>query len=235
MEASTLALLTENDFQDFLFANESIDERVLVLKHKTLFGIPAATVANQISGRRKAKTKLPTYYSTKGIVYPPTINIEQSSSQGTALFKAEIIRNYFKRDNLIGADLTGGLGVDSFFLGSACSTFHYVEKVEPVVKLAQHNHSVLGATHIQHHQTSAEEFINSTKHKFDFIFVDPSRRVKQAKVVKLSDCEPAINFLLPKVFDSTHVVLIKASPLLDLQQGIKELQHVKREIGRAHV
>ncbi len=227
MHHTFLNLLTQNDFQDFLFSNENLDEKELVLKHKSVFEIPCSIIANQISGRRKAKLKLPTFYNTKGIVYPPGINIEQCSSEATAQFKVEIIRKYLNKSETRGVDLTGGLGIDSFFFSKNCSSLHYVEKEEFVLQFANHNHVVLGATNIEHHQIKAEEFINSTRDTFDFIFVDPSRRIKETKVFKFIDCEPNVYALLPQLFKHANLVLIKASPLLDLQQGIKELQFVK--------
>ncbi len=227
MDENLFSLLSKNDFQDFLFANEHLDEREFVLKHKNLFGIPSGIIANQFVGRRKAKIKLGSFYNTRGIIYPPSINIEQSSSEATAKFKTEIIQEHVNNSDLKGVDLTGGFGVDSFFLSKNCSSFQYVEKEAPVLQLAKFNHIKLGATNIEYHQTTAEDFINSSKNNFDFIFVDPSRRAKKGRVYKFSECDPAVDILLPKLFEHTYLVLVKASPLLDLQQGARELQFVK--------
>jgi hypothetical protein len=227
MDENLFSLLSKNDFQDFLFANEHLDEREFVLKHKNLFGIPSGIIANQFVGRRKAKIKLASFYNTRGIIYPPSINIEQSSSEATAKFKTEIIQEHGNNSDLKGVDLTGGFGVDSFFLSKNCSSFQYVEKEAPVFQLAKFNHIKLGATNIEYHQTTAEDFINSSKNNFDFIFVDPSRRAKKGRVYKFSECDPAVDILLPKLFEHTSLVLVKASPLLDLQQGARELRFVK--------
>ena len=227
MDENLFSLLSKNDFQDFLFANEHLDEREFVLKHKNVFGIPSGIIANQFVGRRKAKIKLASFYNTRGIIYPPSINIEQSSSEATAKFKTEIIQEHVNNSDLKGVDLTGGFGVDSFFLSKNCSSFQYVEKDEEVLQLAKFNHIQLGATNIEYHQTTAEDFINSSKNNFDFIFVDPSRRAKKGRVYKFSECDPAVDILLPKLFEHTSLVLVKASPLLDLQQGARELRFVK--------
>jgi 16S rRNA G966 N2-methylase RsmD len=228
MEQPMLELVGSVDFQEFLFSNEGIDERKLVLKHKSLFNIPSSIIANQISGRRKAKEKMPSWYSTRGIVYPPSINMEQCSSERTAIFKREIIQTEVNKVGLTGADLTGGLGIDSFFLSNICTCLFYVEKEHSVFNLAKHNHTVLSGGQIQHVQQRAEEFINSIKQHFDFIYIDPSRRLGQTKVFKLSDCEPSVSPLLPALFKHTSLVLIKASPLLDLQQAMHELKCVNK-------
>ncbi len=227
MEQSIIKSISEVSFQDFLFANENLDEVKLVLKHKNLFDIPSGIIANQIIGRRKAKAKLPTWHKTKGIVYPPSLNLEQCSSEPTAKLKAAIIKAHAQKEGLTGADLTGGFGIDSFFLSEICSAFYYVEKEDAIFRLAKHNHEILQAKNIEHYQTTAEGFVNSNKNHFDFIFIDPSRRIKQTKVFKLSDCEPSIERLLSKLVEHASFILIKASPLLDLQQGMRELKSVK--------
>ena len=227
MDENLFSLLSKNDFQDFLFANEHLDEKEFVLKHKNVFGIPSGIIANQFVGRRKAKIKLASFYNTRGIIYPPSINIEQSSSEATAKFKTEIIQEHVKNSDFKGVDLTGGFGIDSFFLSKNCSSFQYIEKEASVLQLAKFNHIKLGATNIEYNQTTAEDFINSSKNNFDFIFVDPSRRAKKGRVYKFSECDPAVDILLPKLFEHTSLVLVKASPLLDLQQGARELRFVK--------
>ncbi len=73
--------LLRDEVQFFIRANADEDEKALVLKHKKILGLPAAWIAEQLSGRRKAKEKLPTFYGTNSIIYPPSVSIEQSSSE----------------------------------------------------------------------------------------------------------------------------------------------------------
>lgn len=219
-------ILQQLDVRDFIQAHENDDERALLLKHKTLFDLPASIIANQIVGRRKAKTKLPLYYNTPGIVFPPGLNLEQSSSEETALFKISILSEILlEKKSLV--DLTGGFGIDSFFLSKIFKEVHYVEPNAELLEFAQHNHQALSAYHINHHHTTAEDFVKIVS-QFDCAFVDPSRRTTtNKKVFRLSDCEPDIVNLLPKIFEHTNTMMIKTSPLLDIQQGINELQFVK--------
>lgn len=219
--------LIRKDVQEFIFAHEQDDEKKLVLKHRFILDVPSSVMAEQISGRRKAKTKLPLYYSTRNIVYPPGINLEQSSSQETSQFKATILRSI--TDGNVLADLTGGLGVDSFFMSQVFGRTEFIEPNQSLLQVAQHNHYVLGATTIGYHPISAEQFIQSYPAKLSVAYLDPSRRSKSnQKVFKLSDCEPNVPPLLSNLFQKTDCVLIKTSPLLDIQQGIKELQYVEK-------
>jgi 16S rRNA G966 N2-methylase RsmD len=219
--------LAQKEVQEFILGHEHDDEKVLVLKHKTILGLPASLIAEQISARRKAKSKLPLYYTAANIIYPPGLNLEQSSSERTALFKSEIITNVIPSRNTV-ADVTGGLGIDTFFLSKAFKQAYHVEPNSALQKIAAHNHSLLGAQHIVYKTETAEEFISSSNEKLDCVFIDPSRRSAGQKVFKLSDCEPNIVELLPRFFERSNYVLIKTSPLLDIQNGLSELQGVEK-------
>jgi hypothetical protein len=61
---------------------------------------------------------------------------------------------------------------------------------------------------------------------FDTIYVDPSRRVKTQKVFMLKDCEPNIPEVLSHLLQHCSRLIIKTSPLLDIQAGLKELDQV---------
>lgn len=199
----------------------------MVLKHRMIHEVPSSIIAEQISGRRKAKTKLPPYYNSRNIVYPPGLNLEQSSSEKTAAFKANTLNLILGSDKTI-ADLTGGFGIDSFFMSRVCTEIVYVEPNDSLLQFARHNHGVLGATNIQYHNATAENFLQSHSAKVDCVFLDPSRRNESnQKVFKLSDCEPDVVNLLSGIFQKSDCTLIKTSPLLDIKQGIKELKHVE--------
>lgn len=220
--------LLQKEVQDFLVTHEQEDEKKLVLKHRTLFGIPSGIIAEQLNGRRKAKTKLPLYYNTPGIVYPPGVNLEQSSSEKTARFKSDLLNDLLPAKSVL-ADLTGGFGVDSFFFSKVFHTVHFVEPNASLVPIARHNHSMLGAHNIHYQNNTSENFLDSFPGKLDCVFLDPSRRSKtNQKIFSLSDCEPNAVTLLPEIFKKCESVLIKASPLLDLQHGVHELKHVEK-------
>lgn len=215
------------DIQNFLIEHEHDDEKVLVLKQKEVRGVPSSIIASQLSARRKAKSKLPTWYKTKGIIYPPTTNLEQSSSEATAIYKSAILESCISTKR-VAVDLTGGFGVDSFSLSALFESIHYVETNAQLFGLTKHNHQQLGASNIVHHNLSAEKFLDQSNLAFDVVYIDPSRRDEHSrKVYKLADCFPDITTLQPIIFKKSKYVLIKASPLLDIQQGLRELQHVR--------
>lgn len=212
--------------QAFIRAHEHGDERQLVLKHKEIAGAPAARVAEQIAARRKAKDKLPGYYQAEGIVYPPGVNLEQSSSEQTARYKQNILQQEGAQRGTV-ADLTEGFGIDTFFLSQTFQQVHAIEPNESLQVIARHNHTQLGARNIRYHNTTAEEFLDHSEATFDLVYIDPSRRDGSQKVFKLSDCMPDVVALQDRIFTKANDLLVKASPLLDVQQGLKELSCVK--------
>ncbi|HEX5170255.1 MAG TPA: SAM-dependent methyltransferase, partial [Cyclobacteriaceae bacterium] len=156
-------------------------------------------------------------------------NLEQASSEKAAEFKTAIIKSLNLNDYRLAVDLTGGFGIDTFLFGKS---FDHVFHVEPDVALSQivrHNHAQLGQTNISYYETNAEEFLRKEEGlHFDLVYIDPSRRKSDArKVFRFSDCEPDVTKLTNIIFDRSDNLVIKASPLLDIQQGIKELKFVK--------
>jgi len=226
MRSSELLLISTPEVQEYLSANESIDEKKLLLAKKEILGIPSFEMANQVIGRRKAKLKFPSWYLTTSIVYPPSANLEQSSSEATAKFKAELIQSELVHSNLL-VDLTGGFGVDTFFLGKLFSEAIHIEPNETLSAITTHNHQLLG-TSILHVQQTAEEYLETNTKRADLFFIDPSRRSESKKVFKLADCQPNIAALQDALFTFSNFILTKASPLLDIQQALRELKHVAK-------
>jgi 16S rRNA G966 N2-methylase RsmD len=223
--------IAAGDVQEFIFAHEDADEKKLLLQRSEILGLPSSLVAQQIAIRRKARIKLPLFHKTKGIVYPASLNWEQCSSEATGAFKAEVITREIDKGQLRVADLTGGFGIDSFFFSKRAALVDYIDPDINLLNIARHNHTLLGCSNIQYHPNKAEEFLNQCNTKYDLIYLDPSRRdLHSRKVFRLADCEPNIPNLLPKVLKFTEFVLIKTSPLLDIQQGLNELSFVKKVI-----
>ena len=225
-----LKLLTPK-IQTFIEEHKLDDPNRLLLKYKIVDDVPVSIIVDQIKGRKKAKEKLPTWYKNAQTVFPPSINIEQSSSEQTAQYKREIIANVLENERLVNRmlDLTGGFGVDSFFLSKLFNEAYFVENDKNLIDIAIHNHHQLGSDNFYYFNTSAEEFLTSSTMCFDFIYLDPTRRSKgNEKIFSLNQCEPNVVLLQEKIWKITENFLIKTSPLLDIQQGLKELKYVKK-------
>ncbi|MBQ1884678.1 MAG: SAM-dependent methyltransferase, partial [Bacteroidales bacterium] len=123
-------------------------------------------------------------------------------------------------------DLTGGLGIDSYFLSEKFKTSYYVENQKELCNLADHNFAVLGRK-ITVVNSDAETFLNQNL-KFDLVFIDPARRdVYNRKMVSLHDCTPdVVNFVGTWRAASVQTVMIKLSPMLDISMIINELPNI---------
>jgi len=174
----------------------------------------------QIEGRQKAKKKLDYLLNKEDIYFPPKLNLEQTSSEQTASYKASLI--------LPGAlaDLTGGFGIDSYYFAKKATTVDYFEIDETLANIAQHNFKILDADNISVIHNSGLSIIeNDTKYKT--IYIDPSRRTKEKqKVFFLKDCLPNVPEHLDSLLEKCDLLMIKTSPMLDIHIGLEELKGV---------
>ncbi|WP_313790704.1 class I SAM-dependent methyltransferase [Flagellimonas sediminis] len=194
----------------------------VLLKSQQFEGVSQRELAEQLESRKKCRGKLPAWFQTKGIYYPNKLNIEQTSSQATAEYKSRLVSG----KNLL--DLTGGFGVDSYFFSKKIEQITHCEINTDLSEIARRNFNVLGRNNIDCFPEDGLTFLQKTEATFDWIYVDPSRRNDAiGKVFLLKDCLPDLTEHLDDILQKTQNVLIKTSPLLDIKQGISELQFVK--------
>ncbi|MDT0641876.1 class I SAM-dependent methyltransferase [Zunongwangia sp. F363] len=209
------------DVQEFIRDNLKADLSRLILKGSPFPDVSIQKIAAQIAGLKTAEKKLPTWFKTPGIIFPPRLNLEQTSSEITAEYKASLISG----KTLV--DITGGLGIDTFHFSQKVEKVHNFEINKNLAEIAAHNFAVLGANNITPHPKDGLNFLRNTSENFDWIFADPARRDEHGgKVFRFVDCQPDIPANLQLLFEHTQNILIKTSPLLDLSAGIEELQNV---------
>ena len=205
--------------RDFIESHLKDDVRQLALQ-KFPDDVDKALVLNQIEARQLLSKKVPSWASNPDLLFPRHLSIEQCSSELTAKYKASIIEG---GDTFV--DLTGGLGVDSYFLSEKFKTSYYVENQKELCDLAKHNFGVLGRK-IKVVNDDSESFLSKNK-GFDLIFIDPARRdVYNRKMVSLHDCSPDVIDLQNILLNNAKNVLIKASPMLDISLITNELQNI---------
>ncbi len=214
--------ILHKDVQDFILKNLNQDITKLVLKGSPFETISIQELAEQILAKSKCKNKLPTWYNSKNIYYPNKLNIEQTSSEIAANYKANIIQG----NSII--DLTGGFGVDSFAFSKHCTEVIHCEINLTLSKIAQYNFQQLGVKNIKTITTNGLQYLKNNTKKFDWIYVDPSRRDNLKKrVFLLTDCLPNLPKNVNFLFKYTNNILVKTAPLLDIHAAIKELKFVK--------
>ncbi len=185
----------------------------------------------QVEGRQRTYSKLPTFAQIEDWWYPVRLSCEQCSSEATARYKAEIIKPLSERKDIL-IDLTGGYGVDTYFLSEQTKQAHYVERNKELCRIAQHNFQI---THkpIQVHHTSAEDFlaqysmadsVSCDRKKDTIVYLDPARRdAHGGKVFRIEDCEPNVIKILPALRAISNTILIKFSPMLDITSALQSL------------
>ena len=180
------------------------------------------SILNQIEAKAKAKTKLPHWFSTKNIIYPSKISVEQTSSEKTADYKTSIVSG----ENLI--DLTGGFGVDDYFFAKKMKVVAHCEINPALSKIVNHNFNQLNVQNIECYLGDSLETLSALKTKWNWIYIDPSRRNDaKGKVFMLQDCLPNVPENLDLFFNHSESILIKTAPLLDISAGLSELKNVK--------
>ena len=183
----------------------------------------------QEEGRQRTADKLPTFAAIPDWWYPVRLSCEQCSSELTARYKAQLVNP--QSSNRQCLDLTGGYGVDTFFLSQHFAHTDYVEQNHELCRIAGHNFNLQGNTKgsIAVHNSAAEDFLK-TAGQYHLIFLDPARRDSHGgKVFRLQDCTPDVTVLLPTLRDHLAPdgrLLLKLSPMLDITQAIKELSSI---------
>ncbi len=214
--------LLQNEVQDFINANLDKPLSKLALQKNPFPEVEWISVLNQIEAKVKAKDKLPTWFNTKNIVYPTKLSIEQTSSERTAKYKAELLSG----TSLI--DLTGGFGVDDFYFAKRFKTLTHCELNEDLSNIVKHNFSQLDITNCVFYTGDSTTILTQLDQKWDWIYIDPSRRNEsKGKVFMLKDCLPNVPENLEHYFKHTDSILMKTAPLLDLKAGIAELTNIK--------
>ena len=215
MEGKTLQFIIDHDGEDvtrFLLSPGKFPD----------VDIPLA--ARCIEARRKIKSKIPAFWDEPSLLYPDTLALEQCSSQASAEYKGSLIP-----EGATVADLTGGLGVDSFFLSQRGSELHYYERKPHLAEAAAANFATLGAKNIHCHtaELTLSDISSPDFPKVDIIFIDPARRDKSGgRVYSVADCEPNLIEWRAPLLAKADVILAKISPMADISQVLRELPGV---------
>ena len=216
-----LSKLLQPEVSEFIKAHEQSDSDRLLFNKSKYPGIPIDLVVDQLRARTKAQNKMPLWFNTDGIIMPPLLSMEQSSSEDAAIYKSK----FFTGD--LAIDLTGGAGVDAYYLSKQFKKVIYIDLNKDLAEIAAHNFKVLGAKNIEVLNSNSEDFITKFKEHADLIYIDPARRNQDQKLFLLEDCSPNIVNLQSQLLEKASSVMVKTSPMLDITKAINQLSHVK--------
>lgn len=242
-------------FEEFILAHEGDDLGALALaRGRYATSVPDFDLAlNTLEARRKLRDKVPEWYAVPALVYPLRLSAEQCSSTSTALYKACVAltstddtksgQNKMGPNRAI-ADLTGGLGVDSWAFSKVFGQVLYNEMKPELAKAAEHNFRLLGAANIvvrnaalgplsgalSRTAPTAHQSVREILGDFrpDMIYLDPARRAEDGrKVFRLEDCRPDVLTLLPELLEACPRLLLKLSPMADISLVCSQLGCVR--------
>lgn len=214
-------VVLQEEIQQYIHANLTKDLHSLLLKKSPFPEVSMQELVQQIKGKQMAHKKFP-FLLKEGVVFPPQLNVEQSSSELTAKYKSAKI----KGKKLI--DLTSGFGIDAYYLSENFEEVTLVEQNTELLEIVKHNWAVLGkkGTFINQH---LENFLNENKENFDTIYLDPARRDhNKNKVFLLEDLSPNIIEIQDKLLSISNEIVIKLSPLIDLKYLVSVLKNVAK-------
>ena len=206
---------------NFVRQHAGDDVRTLALQGAKEAGVDLTVALQQIAGWQTARRKLPSWAAVEGMVYPPHLNMEQCSSEQTARYKAGLVGT---GDTYV--DLTGGFGVDFYFMSQAFSRRIYVEQSADLCAIVDGNMGVLGLD-CSVCQGTASAYLAAMEGKASVIYLDPARRNEHGgRTYGIEDCSPNVLELLPLLMEKAGRVILKLSPMLDWHQAVEALKYV---------
>lgn len=208
------------EVKQFIQEHFSEDTDKLLLTAKRFTGIDVPFAVDQILARRRIKDKLPSWYNNEDLIFPSRLSAEQCSSEVTAHYKQRLILGPHV------CDLTGGLGIDTWYLSQKVAETYYVERYSEYCEAARTNFHTLGADSIRVISGDASEAVQQLS--VDTFYVDPARRGGSNKrVFALSDCEPDILQLKPLLLERSRRVIVKISPMADIEETLRLLPETR--------
>ncbi len=208
------------EIKQFIREHQSDNTDKLLLTAARYPGIDVPFAVNQIIARRQIRDKLPDWYKHEDLIYPSRLSTEQCSSEQTARYKQVLLRG----DSC--CDLTGGLGVDTYYFAQKAHDVTYIERFPDYCKAAAHNFDILQANHIRIINADAREVISTLK--ASTFYIDPARRAAcNKRVFALTDCEPDLLQLKPVLLDNALRTIVKISPMADIGETLRLLPETR--------
>ena len=218
------------------FVQEHIGDDLtrLILDRKKWPDIDMDLAVSCIQSRRKLKGKVQEWFSNPDLIFPVGLSAEQCSSSATGIYKSGLALRIADGRPFRLADLTGGLGVDSWYFSKKASQVWYHEMQEKLCIAAEHNFQSLNAENIiVRNVISTPETIDGilSEARPDIVYMDPARRGEGGKKVFLiEECTPDVLTLKEQIFRRCRHILLKLSPMADITMACSRLGMTCREV-----
>ncbi|KAB2914666.1 MAG: hypothetical protein F9K23_13130 [Bacteroidetes bacterium] len=213
-------LLSSEDCKPYVNKLINKNPAQIVLQYSGKIPCDVAALAELIKLYQKAADKLPLWVDSRCALSQRSY--EQSTSQLVALYKSTFIKG--KKLLILG----GGLGVDEWALSQTFAQLTTIDNDEALNQIVAFNYPKLAIKNVKRITQTAEEYLYESDEPFDCIYTDPDRRdEKGERKITLQQSTPDIIALLPKLWDRTQTLIVKASPLLDINTAVLQLGNVR--------
>lgn len=209
----TVTMEKMEEMWGYVAANAGADTLKLMLKSEPDLPFDKRFAVMQIECRKKAKNKIPELLANERFLFPKAISAEQCTHQQVAQFHAS---QFQPTDSVL--DMTMGLGVDSYYISQRVASLKAIELDEEIAAAGAHNYAftVVNADSVA--------WLTQTDERFDAVFIDPARRGDGgARLYGLADCAPDVLDILPTIKAHAKRLYIKASPMIDVTQSMRDL------------
>lgn len=218
-----MAMMLNEPTYDFIHRHLEADVRRLALQGCRNPEVDFSLALEQIAGWQKARTKIPSWAATEGILYPPHLSMEQCSSEATAKYKSKIAGS-----GDLFVDLTAGFGVDAAFISKGFRQAITVEQQPRLCMISSENFKLLGQDHINVVCGDGVEYLHTLDHA-DLLLIDPARRdAHGGRIYGIADCSPNVLDMRDELLEKADRTIIKLSPMLDWRKAVEDIGHVNR-------
>ena len=184
-------------------------------------------IALQVSLLPKMQRKVPHFLQGGGYV-PNRVNFEQSSSELTARYKQHFVTEH---DRVL--DMTGGMGIDALAMASVAER-SLIYEIDPIMAqaLTYNVHKLLQRDNVTVRCGDAlAEIEASTLEGITLVYADPARRDMDnpnKRLISMEEYSPAPLEIIARLQELgyTGCMLLKLSPMLDIQWILEQLPHV---------
>ncbi len=185
---------------------------------------PADVAILQIESRQRHGKKLSaTLERNPDFIFPTALSGEQCTSDALAAYHASLTEGA-----RTAVDLTAGLGIDAMAIAATGAEVTAVERDPAVADALRMN-----APSIHVINDDCRRFVAEyAGPRFDIAFIDPARRsATGGRVYSLADCEPDVVSMLPELRRICKTLIVKMSPMLDINHTLALLPGTSRLIA----
>ena len=214
----------DSDFFSWIERHLNDDPKSLRLKYSGKSGtIDYAAAITQIECRRKFGKKFAaTLAADPQFIFPTVLAGEQATSDLLASYHSS-----FVAEGMEACDLTAGLGIDVWHAAARASKVVAVELDHERAEALRVNAETMEATNVEVVEGDCSAFLEScieSGRRFASVFIDPARRSHDGgRVFALADCAPDVVNLMPRIGQICDLLIIKASPMLDIAHTVAAL------------